>query len=206
MSWRLARSLVVLRDEINTLAPHRNKEYDGTIGDEAHQRRQSDHNPNAAGVVCAFDATHDPGGGADMGVISEMVVRSGHPALKYVIFSRRIWTPDEGWHGYTGDNPHHTHMHVSVTGDYDNTSSWLHPGSGQPESEKAHVVYRLTSPYMRGEGIKRIQEALGIKVDGIYGPVTEQAVREYQEDHDLMVDGVAGPQTKKALGVNDGMV
>lgn len=201
MSWRLARSLVVLRDEIDALAPNRSKEYDGTIGDELHQARKSDHNPNYLGVVCAFDATHDPAGGADMGVISVAVARSGHPALKYVIHDRRIWTPLHGWQNYSGENPHKTHMHVSVTGDYDDTRPWGIASPGAPQ-EPGTVIYKRTRPYMRGEKIMEIQLALGINADGIFGPATESAVIIFQREHGLKIDGRVGPQTLKALGVS----
>ena len=36
-------------------------------------------------------------------------------------------------------------------------------------------------------------------VDGLYGPLTEQAVRRFQSAHGLSVDGVAGPQTLTRL-------
>ncbi|MBD3298718.1 MAG: hypothetical protein GF341_08695 [candidate division Zixibacteria bacterium] len=36
-------------------------------------------------------------------------------------------------------------------------------------------------------------------VDGIYGPKTTQAVRNFQGDHGLAVDGVAGPNTRREL-------
>jgi hypothetical protein len=135
MSWRLARSLEQLRNEVNAAAPRRSKRSDGSIGDAAHARTASDHNPNAAGVVCAVDLTHDPSAGADMHRIAEQIRKSGHPALKYIIWNRRIWSKaraSEGWRYYGGSNPHSSHMHVSVgvgsdgrsTGPYDNTASW----------------------------------------------------------------------------------
>ena len=65
MSWRLARSLAVLRSQINDLSPNRSKISDGTIGNQEHASRVSDHNPNAAGVVTAMDITHDPQHGID---------------------------------------------------------------------------------------------------------------------------------------------
>lgn len=130
MAWRVAKSLEVLLAEINEIAPGRSKASDGSIGDTAHASGASDHNPNAAGVVCARDFTHDPGDGADMNVLSKRVVASGHPALKYVIWNRRIW--QGSWQPYYGSNPHDHHMHVSVgrgpdgrsTGPYDDTSPW----------------------------------------------------------------------------------
>ena len=61
---RIAKTLDVLRNEINALAPKRSKGSDGWIGDAAHQSRASDHNPwvreGGVGIVTALDITHDP--------------------------------------------------------------------------------------------------------------------------------------------------
>ena len=37
----------------------------------------------------------------------------------------------------------------------------------------------------RGEMVKQIQKALHLYPDGIYGPMTEAAVREFQLQHNL---------------------
>jgi hypothetical protein len=53
----------------------------------------------------------------------------------------------------------------------------------------------------RGEAVRRIQSALGVAADGVFGPQTERAVRRFQRSHGLVVDGVVGPQTRGALGL-----
>ena len=47
----------------------------------------------------------------------------------------------------------------------------------------------------RGDDVKRLQRALGINADGIFGTQTQQAVRNYQSKNGLTVDGIAGTQT-----------
>lgn len=194
MSWRLARSLEKLRAEVNAAAPNRSKRSDGTIGDAAHARTASDHNPNGMGVVCALDLTHDPKNGADMNRIAEQVRTSGHPALKYIIWNRRIWSrarAGEGWRPYGGSNPHSSHMHVSVgvgpdgrsTGPYDDRSSWGISSTGTGGNDPLIGL----SKGDEGEAVKALQEllrfagqgkALGSAgVDGRYGNGTAEALR-----------------------------
>ena len=47
----------------------------------------------------------------------------------------------------------------------------------------------------KGEGVKRIQNILHQYPDGIYGIMTEEAVREFQRSKGLAVDGIVGPAT-----------
>lgn len=56
----------------------------------------------------------------------------------------------------------------------------------------------------RGEAVKQIQKALagaGLKVitDGVYGTITEEAVREFQSKNGLKPDGIVGPATLAKL-------
>jgi peptidoglycan hydrolase-like protein with peptidoglycan-binding domain len=50
--------------------------------------------------------------------------------------------------------------------------------------------------------VRRLQSALGIAVDGEFGPRTEAALRSLQARDGLTVDGVAGPDTWHALGLH----
>jgi hypothetical protein len=134
-SWRAAKSLMRLREQVNAKAPARNKSHDGMVGDARHRSRNSDHNPWVdGGVVTAYDITHDPARGCDVGRLAEAIRSTRDPRVKYLIWRRRIanFAPIRGaaawaWRPYGGSNPHDKHLHISVKETrvhYDNTDRW----------------------------------------------------------------------------------
>jgi endonuclease G len=139
--WRVARSLIALREQVNRLAPQRNDDSDGTIGDASHHSRDSDHNPwvsdGELGVVTALDITHDPQGDCDAGKLADALVAARDGRVKFIIWNRRIvnssqigTTPPWTWRGYRGANPHTRHVHISVRSDkasYDDDRPWPMP-------------------------------------------------------------------------------
>jgi hypothetical protein len=127
--WRLAKSLETLRAQINAAFPARSKVSDGTVGDLAHSRTKSDHNPNAAGVVTAMDITHDPGSGVDCNKLAAALQASRDPRVKYLIWRKQITQKGDvrKWKAYGGKNPHDKHLHISVSSDpnlYDANAPW----------------------------------------------------------------------------------
>lgn len=68
-------------------------------------------------------------------------------------------------------------------------------------------ILKLASPYLRGDDVEELQTVLKAKgysvgkIDGIFGPLADKAVRTFQKDSRLVVDGKAGPKTCKALGL-----
>lgn len=63
------------------------------------------------------------------------------------------------------------------------------------------LIFRKGS---RGETVKQIQRALGgagyaVMVDGIFGSITEEAVRAFQAKNNLKADGIVGAATMAAL-------
>lgn len=51
----------------------------------------------------------------------------------------------------------------------------------------------------RGQDVRALQQALALHVDGIFGPVTEEAVKFFQAQKSLDADGIVGPKTWAAL-------
>ncbi len=72
------------------------------------------------------------------------------------------------------------------------------PGPVPPPTTTEHQI--LLEYGSEGRQVRLLQQALGdIKVDGVFGPETEQAVRNFQASAGLTVDGIVGPQTSAAL-------
>lgn len=55
-----------------------------------------------------------------------------------------------------------------------------------------------------GNDVRTLQKKLNIKVDGVFGPTTEKAVKEFQKKNNLSADGIVGPKTWSKLGVIQG--
>jgi putative peptidoglycan binding protein len=218
--WRLAKSLDVLRDEIET-------EYPGTtvwtIGDQNHQNGYSDHNPNGANVVCAIDVKGD--GGLNLATFVLMLLTDIHPNLRYVIYRRKIYERSNDFEArhYGGANPHDEHVHVSVgngpdgrsTRDYDNTRGWGiaefdHPSNPSKPSKPSTGNDRLgdNMPTLKrgskGIDVRRLQALMvangyKVSIDGKFGPQTEKILKSYQSKYANPADGIAGPITWNAL-------
>ncbi len=60
----------------------------------------------------------------------------------------------------------------------------------------AAMALRLGS---QGDAVVEVQRQLGVTADGIFGPLTDAAVRAFQAQNGLDVDGVVGPVTWTAL-------
>ncbi|SDD86875.1 peptidoglycan-binding domain-containing protein [Actinokineospora iranica] len=223
MGYRLARALAVFRDEVNTRWPNRDHASDGWIGDAAHATRNSDHNPwvkdgNGVGVVRAYDIDAGTGANTDIGLwLAEHVRtlgRAGHPALgngSYVISARRIASPKSGWawRAYTGNNPHTSHTHVSVSlaaGGYDSGQTWgITGGGGTPHPSPAPGARPTIRNGARGDAVREAQQRLAAHgfapgaADGVFGTRTVEATKRFQTACGLTADGIIGPRTWAAL-------
>jgi len=113
-------AIAVLR-QATAIKPSRKKASDGLLPSAAHlkQNPNSDHNTGLA-----VDLTHDPKHGIDCAEIFKNL--QNDPRVKYLIFNRKIWTPQKGTDPYTGSNPHTNHIHISINDKCGNdTSPWF---------------------------------------------------------------------------------
>lgn len=148
-SWVLIPCLKQLFAEFDAIAPNRDTASDGSIGDQAHADRVSDHNPDETGAVPIHDADHvnevhaidvDTNlNESDLTMekcVQHLLARCrrgnsdplNEARLRYIIFNRRIWRAP-GWaqEVYTLDDPHTGHAHFSaeyVTALEASTASW----------------------------------------------------------------------------------
>lgn len=225
MSWRLARSLIQLRKEVDEAFPKRSKRSDGAVGDAAHASRASDHNPwipdpagVVDGVVSAIDITDDDASGADMRKLVEWLTKvSRDPRIKYVIHESRIYSsyptssaPAWAARPYSGPNAHEQHVHISVDSRpnrFDDASpwgaaaAWVKPPSGQPAPSMPAVHHAPRWPLPDGWYFGE-ESGPRESVSGYHGYGSK--LRLWQEQMrkrgwKITADGRFGPQTQSVV-------
>ena len=88
-----------------------------------------------------------------------------------------------GGHNGLSDREHHYHRAMSIL-------------DGTYKPQKAPVLLKVGS---RGPEVTKVQEALGLDADGIFGLMTKAAVEEWQDKNKLNADGIVGPKTYAAM-------
>lgn len=101
--------------------------------------------------------------------------------------------------GYIGleDRIHHWEAALKELGESHSNTDAAYSDNDHVDHENYGVLRRG----MRGEGVRIMQQALGLAADGIFGPGTERALKAWQSANGLVADGIAGPKTlEKMLG------
>jgi len=118
---KLSKAAEQLRKEVNLKYPKRDKRSDGWLGDTAHSKRKSDHNPDAQGWVRAIDIDADLNksnkASWELAETIKAKVVNGDKRISYIIHQGRIASSrlNWKWRVYLGSNPHVSHLHVSFT-------------------------------------------------------------------------------------------
>ncbi|GIO25146.1 C40 family peptidase [Oceanobacillus sp. J11TS1] len=83
----------------------------------------------------------------------------------------------------------------------------IHEGQATEEAPAATINTSLIQQGDIGSHVEDLQSTLqaqgyySYNIDGIFGDITEQAVRDFQADHQLQVDGIVGTNTSNALAL-----
>jgi peptidoglycan L-alanyl-D-glutamate endopeptidase CwlK len=154
---------------------------------------QSNHNFGVAVDLCLY--TDD---GASTIWTTEGKFKSVVTAMKAEGFK---WGGD--WRSFK-DNPHFE-LYDAVGGEKApatiKKSVKAAPAKKKAASSKSIVKYpgHLIKVGSKGKDVQRVQNAVNVKADGIFGPATKKAVQAYQMRHGLSADGIVGKQTWSKL-------
>lgn len=119
---------------------------------------------------------------------------------------------------YANDGSHKDHLHVSnMEGYQDNDTTEKRDEKRESDFVKQDLTMKdimdngdnseLLGKGSTGKGVEEVQQTLldnGYElsekgVDGLYGPETKEAVKQFQKDNDLKVDGIVGIETTTAM-------
>lgn len=101
--------------------------------------------------------------------------------------------------GYNGleDRIQHYHEVLGILGQDAPELEECFEDDDEPDFEHPGTLRRGS----RGDGVRMIQEILGLFPDGVFGQGTERAIKTWQRSVGLYVDGIVGPRTlDKLLG------
>lgn len=186
------------------------------IGDEAHQQVVSGHNEDDTAGVRAEDQDSDTkkehraldfkinnffSRQDAQALVRDLTTKSDNQKrLLYVIHNRQIWSASRNWsvRPYEGKNPHIDHVHASGEADADeNVEPWALSDWGDAPSQPSTPSIPLqleVDGELGPKTIRRWQQVMGTKVDGVISSENSQLVRAVQTHLNkygfrLVVDG-----------------
>lgn len=205
--WEMVPALDEGRDQLNKRFPKRAKGAEGGIGDKAHEKTITSHNPDDESGVKAeyndhdgkhevrardFDKNLNDAGGKTMEDVVQLwikALRAGKMKwVRYIIYAGRIWHRRDNFatHTYTGKNKHNDHAHVNsdfttyadtVTG----TDWLLDTLTNPPKTPKPPAKGTPTKLAVDGKlgpmTCKRLQQILGIPQTGKMDSFTTKRVQ-----------------------------
>ena len=142
--------------------------------------------------MCSFDNVRD--------FVSAMVESEDRQLDAFISFVKASRLDDELRHldwegfarGYNGP--------AYKTNNYDKklAAAFAFHRAGGSRTSAGRPTLRMGA---QGHDVEDLQEALGIKADGDFGPKTKEAVVKFQAQRKLTADGIVGANTWNALGL-----
>lgn len=184
MTYRRAKALDKLVEQINARYPNRDKRSDGWIGDAVHASKKSDHNPwvkitegrRTVGIVTAQDIDRELAPDKTVDEIVNALIDAKDSRIKYIIWNSRMISsyPAHGykswqWRPYSGSNRHTHHVHISVKETpafFDDVKDW------DLDTDEFTEVQPMPEPYesnkytvQRGDSLWKIAQSFKTTVD-----------------------------------------
>lgn len=105
-----------------------------------------------------------------------------------------------GYHYHHGYGPH---LHTGGICPYTQSNNvYYNPNNSYKTKVSTFSPYTMTNSNVVAIQKKLIEKGYDPKgTDGVYGPGTKAAVKQFQKDNGLTPDGICGPATRKALGL-----
>jgi len=130
-------------------------------------------------------------------------------SLQQALISKGFKLPKFGADGHYGDETVtavkelQKAVGITVDGIYGPVTAKKLDGYKKPTTNPSTVDKEAIVPYpghlikvgSKGKDVERIQRAVGVAPDGIFGNATKKAVQAYQKRHGLAVDGIVGKNT-----------
>ena len=114
---------------------------------------------------------------------------------------KKYWEAGKGWiNRPPGDGAKWLHIETHPYS-WHNTQPINERISGTPAAPTTTPKYpgKPLRKGSKGQAVQHIQSALGITVDGQFGPATEKHVVQFQTANKLLADGIVGPKTWQVL-------
>jgi peptidoglycan hydrolase-like protein with peptidoglycan-binding domain len=131
--------------------------------------------------------------------VGDQLVRGDHgPAVAYL--QRELGVPADGFFGaHTLNAVERLQRRRDLAADGTVGAATWRALRSNGSAAKAHTS--ASGKRVHGDGVRAVQQALGVPADGVFGKKTSAAVRAFQRKHGLKADGIVGPATWQALGV-----
>lgn len=145
------------------------------------------------GLAIAGQWTAAPGAMTPVGVVTVLSVSNGDRGATVARIQRALQIPDDGDFGPQTEAA----VRAFQSGAGLSVDGVVGPATANALAGTANGAEQRNGS--RGPAVQRIQRALKVSADGIFGPVTEAAVRSFQGASGLSDDGVVGSRTASAL-------
>jgi hypothetical protein len=203
VAWYLNPFLTSWRGQVNAFFGRRTKASDGTIGDEAHQQTDSQHNKDTDGSVDAWDADVNllgspvpTGTAAEISAMWDLIHEfERQPQAQLWIFRGQIANRDVGnWRvrTYSGPNKHDHHCHFQsrqaredqpYTGDLDKVLPATN--RGDDVSLTADQTRQIVREELNGFGAREPLSAIAVRTDFLtnrWSPAVNDVLRRLGVD------------------------